>query len=1011
MKKWGLAILGLLLLIYGLVVIAYAHQTIEIGLRCAFDTTVQATYPDHLPDEYTMDGRKPQDGDHLLEIAGYRIENWSDYLRALASLRSLHPKVIIESATVQDLAEWAKQREYVVTLGKHTLVNVKFSTPEGKETQAWVMAGAPHPSEFLPSLSWFLIKLGLLLVGATVFWKRSDDPVAVQFFLLCICNVGAFMGGYHWLRIAMEPWLVGIFMICAVLLPPVSLHFYLIFPRSKVFLERYKGWGLTLLYGPSLIILVVMLATLIGTITVHRLGRDPELVKELLGFQLSTIYVAVGLAALQFAGCIASLAHSFWASAKGSQERQQVKWILGGATFAAIPIIYTLRLAATDPESFGLGGATWPMFLASLSITLAYGVGISRYGFLDMGELINRSILPLVVSLAVGLAYALIVFIGMLILGDSGMGGMFSAPLQQATWVSITALVMLTVLDLARSRIRSVLDRRLIKTKILLDQTLKRMSLTVEQQLETPILCKRFLNAVAELIDIDEGSVYLRAGDGSAYRLVAQLDTSTKQVTELPSNTPLIAALQQLPMVRLRHGSTISPEPAQKQLRELGSELALPLRYESTLLAVLLIGHREEGGIDITTLHLLTTFAQIAGMALHGAEGHAAMESLNRELQDKVQKISEQQRRIVTLQSQLLQLGAAKSNQNGGPQVTAQTPSKDPVSLPPVEGIIGSSQIMRHLLASVKKVAQSQSAVLIRGESGTGKELIAKALHDGSLRSKGPFVKVHCAALAPGLLESELFGHVKGAFTGAIKDKPGRFEMADKGTLFLDEIGDISLDVQTKLLRVLQEMTFERVGSSTPISVDVRIIAATNQDLEKLMKEGRFREDLFFRLNVITMRTPGLRERPEDILELVDHFVRTYAAKSNKPIPSFDDDAAAALKAYSWPGNVRELENAIERAVVLADGPMITPTELPEEIASARTGILPLTANGNQSESWNIAEPDWSTRFEQEERRRLIHAMTKAAGNKSEAARMLGLPRSTLMSKLEKHGLLSKRSV
>jgi DNA-binding NtrC family response regulator len=252
---------------------------------------------------------------------------------------------------------------------------------------------------------------------------------------------------------------------------------------------------------------------------------------------------------------------------------------------------------------------------------------------------------------------------------------------------------------------------------------------------------------------------------------------------------------------------------------------------------------------------------------------------------------------------------------------------------------------------------------------------------------------------------------VKGAFTGAIKDKPGRFEMADKGTLFLDEIGDISLDVQTKLLRVLQEMTFERVGSSTPISVDVRIIAATNQDLEKLMKEGRFREDLFFRLNVITMRTPGLRERPEDILELVDHFVRTYAAKSNKPIPSFDDDAAAALKAYSWPGNVRELENAIERAVVLADGPMITPTELPEEIASARTGILPLTANGNQSESWNIAEPDWSTRFEQEERRRLIHAMTKAAGNKSEAARMLGLPRSTLMSKLEKHGLLSKRSV
>lgn len=1007
MKKWGLLFLGLLSLIYGLIVVIYANQTKEIGVRCVFDTQIQAVFPKHM--EYFNSG-KPAKNDKLLELAGNKLQNWSDYLRALAYLRDDKGKDVADTTSIQELNQLAKQGVFVVRKDDQILVHIRFLSHE-VEKEGWCLCTYPPPSEFLPSLTWFLIKLMLLLIGAAVFWKRSNDPIAVQFFLLCICNVAAFMGGYHWFRISQDASLSLIFMASGVMLPAVSLHFYLVFPRAKRFLDKHRALALTCLYGPTLILFIVMVITNAVAITVHRMHRDPDLVRDLQSLLLNEIYVALGLATVQFAGCIAGLAHSFWASRVGSQERQQVKWILAGASAAAIPIAYTLWLAATDTEAFGMGGATWPMFLASLSITLAFGVGISRYGFLDVGQILSRSIMPLAVSLGVGLAYALVVFTGMLIMGERGI---FTAPLKQATWVSVSAIVMLTILDLTRNRLRTILDRRLDKTKVLLDQTLQRMSLTVEQQLDTPTLCKRFLHAIAELVDLKDGSIYLRQTNGTEYKLVALLGATPPQQS-LIVGSPLVETLQELPMIRVRQAGGLSPEPAQRQLKELSAELALPLRYENTLLAILVVGQRDGTPLDVPMLHLLTTFSQIAGLALHGAEGHAAMETLNRELQEKVQKISEQQRRIVTLQSQLSQMGASRNSAQDAATASALLPiSKDPASVPgyTVEGMVGTSSIMRSLLSSVRKVANSQSAVLIRGESGTGKELVAKALHDGSPRVKGPFVKVHCAALAPGLLESELFGHVKGSFTGAIKDKPGRFELADKGTLFLDEIGDISLDVQTKLLRVLQEMTFERVGSTVSQTVDVRIIAATNQDLEKLMKEGKFREDLFFRLNVITIRTPPLRERPEDILELADHFLRVYSARSNVPTLTLDDEAALALKAYSWPGNVRELENVIERSVVLADGSQVTLQELPVEIIQGRSSpVSSMTSDqSNASESnWMSTEPEWSARFETEERARLIQAMSKAGGNKSKAARVLGLPRSTFVSKLEKHGLLPRR--
>jgi two-component system response regulator HydG len=255
--------------------------------------------------------------------------------------------------------------------------------------------------------------------------------------------------------------------------------------------------------------------------------------------------------------------------------------------------------------------------------------------------------------------------------------------------------------------------------------------------------------------------------------------------------------------------------------------------------------------------------------------------------------------------------------------------------------IIGSATAMQNVFKTVAQIAGARASVLITGESGTGKELIAAAIHERSPRAKGPFVKLHCAALAESLLESELFGHERGSFTGAVGRREGRFMQANHGTLFLDEIGEISPAIQVKLLRFLQEREFERVGGNETVSVDVRVIAATNRNLQHMVQEGKFREDLFYRLNVINLEMPALRSRPSDIPLLAGHFLRKYAADNAKQLRGFSAEALELLSAYNWPGNVRELENVVERAVILAQSAEVTVAELPPHLAAAkaRSGI------------------------------------------------------------------------
>jgi len=320
------------------------------------------------------------------------------------------------------------------------------------------------------------------------------------------------------------------------------------------------------------------------------------------------------------------------------------------------------------------------------------------------------------------------------------------------------------------------------------------------------------------------------------------------------------------------------------------------------------------------------------------------------------------------------------------------------------ESIIGKSAAMQQVFKTIMKVAKSQATVLIRGESGTGKELVARAIHYNSPRGNGPMVEISCAAFPETLLESELFGYEKGAFTGADSRKKGRFEIAHGGTIFLDEIGDVSASVQTKLLRVLQEKEFNRLGNNDSIKVDVRVITATNRDLELALNDGVFREDLYYRLNVIPVFLPPLRERHEDIPLLVDHFIKRYSKMNNKPVFGIAPEALAFCESYNWPGNVRELENAIENAVVLGEGEEVLPEHLPVTV-TMRKAATDMEAKANANDFFLASGASYREKMEAAEKLVLEEAIQRADGNKSEAAKQLGISLRTMRYKILKYKL------
>jgi transcriptional regulator with GAF, ATPase, and Fis domain len=494
----------------------------------------------------------------------------------------------------------------------------------------------------------------------------------------------------------------------------------------------------------------------------------------------------------------------------------------------------------------------------------------------------------------------------------------------------------------------------------------------------------KLADAVRPVLEFDVMGVALISSSGRDLEFLAEVDNGLGVGVETPPRVPLehfsFGAKVEAGETFLIHDAALELDPARPGDRRIinagaRASLAVPLGFGDRVGGALYFGKAKPHWFETSDAEIAAAIAvQVVAAIQH-------------------QRLGEDQRRLVAaegrtrhLEERLERLRSELGERHG------------------FDRVIGRSSALKETLAAAAKVAPTETTVLITGESGTGKEVLARAIHHASLRADGPFVAINCAALPETLLESELFGHERGAFTGADRQKRGRFELAAGGTLFLDEIGELSPAVQVKLLRVLQEREFERLGGTTTLRADVRIIAATNRDLERAVEAGRFRDDLYYRLNVFSIRIPPLQGRGDDVLLLADHFGRGLAERMGKGGVQFSREAREVLLAHSWPGNVRELQNAIERALILTDGGLITGAQLgiaPRRERSTRErprqeGDASGEVSGARGPRLSLAE--W-------EKQIISDALASARGNKSEAARLLGLTRSQLYTRLKRFGL------
>lgn len=979
----------MIVVLYSAVVLWKAAHASTLEIHCLFygNAGLEGVRINRIDSDLDdVEGIKPQVGDVLTAVNQQPIRSFSEYTRQIQ----------------------------VLTPGER--VELTFQRPsEIRELSCRVPVLQAPTTVWLGSLGWFLLKIIIFLIGFLIVWHLPEDRSANAFFWLCVCTVLAYMGGFHWVSLVGSGWLLYPFIVCAVLVPPMTLHFYLLFPKPSP-LTKFRSVWLGVYAIPVLACLLFL-----GTLTAAQFApffsdqqHYKEQLLEIIAW-LTQSYLVFSV--LMFLVSIAVLIQRFL-SAPTKTEQNQVKWILAVALLASLPLGFVFYLAHSDPAELAFGTMSKSaMVLASLLFTAGYAMSITKAGLMRAGRMLNRVFLHSVTLLAaMGLFCLLVYTYDLIFVGEAHFHWDYFF------MVGITVLLVLVLMAKLGDYFQQVSQLRFKQDKDRLDKAMRDLGQAVDGLVDPQEIVGPMLNSAAEIVQAEGAAVYLKSDAGQHFRLV-QITGGLDFPPQLPADSPLIEQFQEGSLNLLtawRDVHESEPSAAIEQVEELGATLAVSLENNRVLFGFMLLGPKHEtGAYTENDRHFLLAMAKTTTLALNSVQGHLMIDKLRRDLEGKVQEVSEQRQRILYLQGELL-------NRNGS--LPPNEDSEEVSSLPGLEAesiqhrVRGSSPQVRQLLKEVAKIAGSDSSVLVRGESGTGKELIAEAIHANSKRREGEFVVVNCSALSPSLLESELFGHVKGAFTGADRDKVGRFEMADCGTLFLDEIGDISWEIQTKLLRVLnrEQSTFERVGGTESIQVNVRLIAATHRDLEQLIAEGKFRQDLYYRLNVISLWTPPLRERGEDVWELAYHFLKLYAQKSGKEVTKIDQHALELLANYTWPGNVRELENVIERAVVLADGSTLKERDLPPEVRDAKadshfsitlTEDRPRTSppeplsSSRSGRSSRKKHKGHSTAMQALEKKRLLEALEQCDGNKAQAAKLLDMPRSTLFSKLKRYGI------
>ena len=1005
-----------LVILYCVSVLYYVQTSWDLGVRGLFanSATIHNAGPGTVIgraiDAAVAAGPAPQSGDILYRIAGQDVPSALHITPRLTEIAPPDPKPGLVRLTSPDQLAAQPPSVVIADIDAQRWARVEFFSAKDNASQtAWLLVKPSSSAAVWLSLAWFILELGIFAIGAAVVWKRPGDVSAVLFFLLCTVNAVTFMGAFHWPSLIGSKALAYPFVFCAMLLSPMTLHFFAMFPRPLGVIRNHPRLSTVVIYlAPG----VWMLYLFYQIWRIDRLYLEPNSVGELapmLDTLAGTIYGYLAASVGMYLVGFGVLIYRFLRG-RTTQERQQVQGLLGAVMLTTGPVGYLLWTALHDRAEFAFGPMPKLMvYVTSLMFTAAYGLSITRYKLMQVGRVVNRGILYVGISSVATVLFCALVGLATALVGE------FYFQWENALAAGLTTMAIVVCLGWIRDRFQKSLDRSFYREKYRLDKAVRQLGAAVERLVAPAQLARQLLQGARDTIGAERGIVYLRDDQADVFRAADRIAWPAAP-DQLPPNHALLAELGISGTLK----RTASGAGA-RALHAFGAELGYLLEVEGTVIGAAFFGPRDDGDpYTPEDQNFVSTLARTTTLALSTAQGHRTILSLKEELQTKVDKISEQQRRIMYLQGELLSRG---DNVDPRPDAAAESsPSPERKSAPWRSEILGNSPAVRDLLEKAAKVAASQASVLVRGESGTGKELLARAIHRHSPRAEKPFVTVHCAALSSSLLESELFGHVKGAFTGADRDKAGRFELADGGTLFLDEIGDISLETQTKLLRVLQQRTFERVGGVQTLSVDVRLIAATHQNLEELIRQGRFREDLYYRLNVISLRCPALRERQEDIFELALHFLRAYANQLGKTPTRIDEDALEVLMSYGWPGNIRQLENAIERAVVLAETETIRVDDLPPEITAAAPKAAPalptnrLAARREPAGAGRLlhaavvetvvsAPAGLADELDHLERERLSEALVRAAGNKAEAARALGIPRSTLFSKLRKYGL------
>jgi len=819
----------------------------------------------------------------------------------------------------------------------------------------------------------------IIITTAFIFqYRRSEDRPTMLFYLLCVIFVSVFMDAFAWKTIAGNLYLIMTFAILSAFLAPVTLHFFLIYPETSPLVKRVRLFP-TLIYLPSSVYLVTMLVLLWRLSNVVRGETDPATTWRLLHLIQVLILYQLAITLVYCLGSVLSLWYC-QSTTLHTDVKNQIKWVWWGVATSVIPLIMVGVLTSEGVPKNIFGQLQFWAMLAMLAVLVATGLSLLKYRLMYVDTILNRSLGYVMVSGLMMVIYFTAV-------------GIVSWILTQVTGEVSRVPFLISVLAIAfffrpvSDWVQKIIDKRFYRERYEFQQAVYDTSQAIVRILDLDLLLRELMDTIMESLHVKRGAVLLWEQEERRVKVaVARGYLEPESQLTLSWQDPLFEHVlrERKPIttreLHERGWNAAEYEPLITQMVEMHAEAAIPIIREDEMLGVFILGRKRSRQIyTLDDVRLLMTLANHAAIAIHNARTYQRMEILNVDLKANIEKIEEQRREILGLQTQLL-----SENVYLKEQIEEKYNFQD---------IIGTSPGIQQVLETVKKVAASSSAVLILGESGTGKELIARAIHYNSPRRQKPFIRTSCAVLSESLLESELFGHEKGAFTGAVADRAGRFEVADGGTIFLDEIGDVSPRTQVKLLRVLQEKEFERVGSNVTRTVDVRIITATNRNLEELMHQGNFREDLFYRLNVISIEVPPLRERREDIFPLAVHFLSKYARSAGKTIRGIDPGVLELFKRYPWPGNVRELENLIERAVVLADGPTLTLADFPIEVDEHVEAIVG-EASGALTEQLDTIE-----------RESLKKALKNANGNKSRAAKELGLARSTFISKLKKWGM------